>query len=858
MTTLLPDAISLQRVRELNSRPRYTGPKRMWPEGVGNQIVALRSGRMDETTVEKLFPFRTKNDKNIRRTRFKDVRILYSRTNRQHELLQLLLQLAGYDYIFVMNVCYSNLILSHDNWNWYEFWNSLGAFDGDLSHYAAVSKHINNYYKTFPDLVKPDIWLRTIESSTMSGYRNVPYPNFDVYEETRLLAEGGMKKHGEQFGGIKVFKEIALDELAVSPAALKRYYNLTDFIYSGIWKTSGSSDLAKVEYTIEDDNKGSFKARKNMVLDLVSVNQLVLETLSRADQRNKSIVKSELGKLRIAVKSPDWLFFALSWFDYLTGKQYLKWPYTQGGEKVQEQYAEMIGFMRMMKGRWSLPYDYDGFDHQPTTAELKVLLDILVAMARINVKREDVSMFDKLASNVRDSFDHSTLEAYGDRGPVIYRVVGGLMSGLRWTSVFGQAWNIVMTSWGRRIMNMSVDKDKITAIMLKGDDSTIISETYYQALYMKMSYDALGALGGEGKFGIHYQFSEFLRLAYTPKLIRGYPTRIIPGLTQRKPWNSQPWSSENTIESVINNLWTVLRRLRMDLLEAGDYERGLAFSWSQLRGVTSNWLKVPKVLGGLGVLPWDIPFVPGAPWPKLPDAFFHVDNLHEERIAREVILAQGEGFSLSISEAEKVVQEMFFSKVVADDVVSLSGEIRQRWKQKEIPVFKYESVNDSCFPMLAKAQEVSSMLTAFKYDQPNAYSGMLNALRRNASEDWRRVKSKLEKVKPYLRLRGISIAKYASEKEHDFYVKLRKLERSGMTRGEAMDWMFFEGGGIVRHRLSSMVSKLVKFLSFYVLRFFVDRYTWHQYRYTWAMSQVSLVFVRALATSSTVSAVFSW
>jgi hypothetical protein len=150
----------------------------------------------------------------------------------------------------------------------------------------------------------------------------------------------------------------------------------------------------------------------------------------------------------------------------------------------------------------------------------------------------------------------------------------------------------------------------------------------------------------------------------------------------------------------------------MDLLEAGDYERGLAFSWSQLRGVTSNWLKVPKVLGGLGVLPWDIPFVPGAPWPKLPDAFFHVDNLHEERIAREVILAQGEGFSLSISEAEKVVQEMFFSKVVADDVVSLSGEIRQRWKQKEIPVFKYESVNDSCFPMLAKAQEVSSMLTA--------------------------------------------------------------------------------------------------------------------------------------------------
>lgn len=46
---------------------------------------------------------------------------------------------------------------------------------------------------------------------------------------------------------------------------------------------------------------GSFKARKNLVLDVVPVKELVSRVRSHATQQNKALVKSEFGKVRLAV-----------------------------------------------------------------------------------------------------------------------------------------------------------------------------------------------------------------------------------------------------------------------------------------------------------------------------------------------------------------------------------------------------------------------------------------------------------------------------------------------------------------------------------------------------------------------------
>jgi len=78
---------------------------------------------------------------------------------------------------------------------------------------------------------------------------------------------------------------------------------------------------------------------------------------------------------------------------------------------------------------------------------------------------------------------------------------------------------------------------------LHGDDSAIYVHNLATGAAMKLPYEAIGAKSGEGKFSLQNHQMELLCVWFNQRC-RGFPARAIPGLTQRKPWSSPPWSKD--------------------------------------------------------------------------------------------------------------------------------------------------------------------------------------------------------------------------------------------------------------------------------------------------------------------------
>lgn len=546
--------------------------------------------RTSDLAAQILWPPRAKKDVSIRRNRLFDFLSYHKRTKAW--LPDLSSFSASWDVITITNLCAFSLVLGK---TWFDQLDRCHFFSLDPTYFVTVSKMLSDTIKT-TGLDDPD-WAMYVENSTMTGYRNPPFPGFDVFKEAESLADGGLIHN---YVG-RSWPEVCRKYLPMSIRPVE-YVSYQDYVTSAAWLTSGSSSVGRLSAVDIDGNELSFKARKNMVPDVLDLHQLWEDSLSTSKQTCTTLIKSELGKIRLAVAGDMYTYLKMSWVNYLLGGAYHDWPGDTTEETISAQTDRLKDMLSATLTHYGLPFDFQAFDHQPLTTELVTISDLICEHARHSVPSNGIAEFDSITSQIRDGFSDSVMTAKDADQVKEFSVSGGLMSGLRWTSLVGNAWNTVMTGlaceiaegWGYDMQNIKR--------YIRGDDSAIYTQTWEQAAAIHLAYVIVGVKGGKGKFSIQTNAMEFLRVWFQGKCV-GYPARAIPGLTQRKPWTDDAWSPVQIVSVLADVTATLFRRLPGRTSHIKHLWSHLASTWARLHFLPFRALQSPKALGGLGLIP---------------------------------------------------------------------------------------------------------------------------------------------------------------------------------------------------------------------------------------------------------------
>ncbi|KAH6925307.1 hypothetical protein HPB50_003398 [Hyalomma asiaticum] len=148
-------------------------------------------------------------------------------------------------------------------------------------------------------------------------------------------------------------------------------------------------DLAKYTgYEVlngEEWRRGHLKARKNLVLDVIEPADLLDAVRTHHTQDNKALVKSEFGKIRLAVSAPLPTYLQQAYLSSIAGCPYLNWPGNTLEESLEEEMlCNEKTIMLMRRGFSALPYDFAHFDNQPTTPEVVEFQKLAFTCALMN------------------------------------------------------------------------------------------------------------------------------------------------------------------------------------------------------------------------------------------------------------------------------------------------------------------------------------------------------------------------------------------------------------------------------------------------------------------------------------------
>lgn len=462
------------------------------------------------------------------------------------------------------------------------------GYFNDVKTFNAQSRELGYTVKVFERCFA--LKTKYAEIGNLAGYRMVD-DSFDIEEECKSLAHGPDYKSEIRnllFGPM-------LQELMGSSRILpKTNITFEEYVKEGRWLTSGSSSIGRVHWTIDEKTR-HFKARKNMLLDIYSPDEL-WELVSKWDGviRNKPLIKNELAKMRLAVASNIESYLYEAYMMQVIGHEYTTWDYITLDESETEYCKRTEKLMEGLEyGAYALPWDFKSFDHQATTLEIQSILSNMFSKVVLTDEQIDIS------GKILHSYGKGIIYQDTTEPRFEYRIMGGLQSGQRITSLIGNIWNAVVTKSALWIAKHLCPDLHFGEVALRGDDTYVLADTALGAYYIRLAYASMFALGNDAKFSIRQISCEFLRSEISPKRVTAWLNRSIPAITQRKPWSDKPWDPVREIVTITDNIRTAERRFgkcEFTTLHLANKQQ-----WSKYTRQSYLYLHLPARLGGIGV-----------------------------------------------------------------------------------------------------------------------------------------------------------------------------------------------------------------------------------------------------------------
>lgn len=681
-----------------------------WPKFCpSKEVFGLFREDEHEDFFEYLFPPRTKADRGIRNVRFTDIWAAYVADGREECFWRCLTALKGKSYIFSLNICTYAFFLYDE---WFAFLEPLGIFE--LTEYD-----LRDVLKCMSDNCKKTVFLQDrrtvsvfIENHNLFGALQPPVEGWDPVRQTEALASNTLPEHGligtEKYYGDDFFQRTA-DGCLRTPALRrsdddKRYGHFRDYVETGPWERSGAASFGRVTWRLEDledstyDKSGSFKARKNFILDTVPVEELNRACLCKEDHtHNVALVKSELAKIRIAVSSPLELYLLESWvLDWAHG-YYLNWPGSTLEESTDEEFNRNYRqWLLMRQGKFVLPYDFESFDHQIRKPEMHTIVAVGHDIAKSMYSGDARLELDQACNIVRNSIERATLSDPPAYGKSTYSVHDCLLSGMRTTSIVGNGFNLVCFKMAETVLDDILCLDRnLYDVEVRGDDLRLTSGDQFLLILYYYIYKAMGLKANPSKFSLSCGRGDFLRLDCDRECgMVGLPARTLPSIVQRKPWKATPWLGETRLQTVCENTYNVLRRLPdpncpVQVGRTRTLVETLLSNWKRVTGVKANYAIVPRIAGGLGLGLWDRRSFVSSRGTKVPVNIFeqiplHLsfpDNRQDTRHRAYFERYRKYGLEVSFSEAESLVRQDLLQKVATDDVPDLIDAVRWHYRR---------------------------------------------------------------------------------------------------------------------------------------------------------------------------------
>lgn len=729
---------------------------------------------LDPDCLEKIFPFRSNADPALRRARLADWHDAYSRVNVHglvtSDFFSILRSCCRCDYIMAMNMVSAVWVLGKEWWhNWMQLVPVI-----NFENYTAVAKQVSNLLKMGDSELDVRFYA---EAANLVGYRNPPIPSFDVVKETEALADGGAP-HEYSYS----FRQAVRDVLD-KPTTHVEFVSFEDYVLSGVWATSGSSSEGHFSVNI-DGKEEKFRAKKNILAEIANLEDLATRARASRRQVNKAIVKAELGKLRMAVSSDVLTYLKMHYVVHMMGLFYKKWPGSTSAESVYEQTDRNIEMLTYLKRRFGVPVDFAGFDHQPETDEIADIWDLFSEKALANTATAYIPEMREICASVRAGFFDSVLIEPSTQA--VFRVTGGLMSGLLITSLVGNAWNTAQTARVYRwVFDRGLRPQLPEATKIKGDDTSLCDNRWEFCVAMVLGYKALNLKLGEGKFAVLYQRSEFLRVWYDTEGLHGYVCRAIPGINQRKPWASEPWDEVGTIRASWDALNTCIRRgARLAL--AAQWQQTLTERWAARTKLSGYFLQIPRMHGGLGVFPWDGKAVPVVRLPVVKKSFTPPSP------NKWFVASVGEKLALSYppvlpSTVSSVSVDLVRDTISADDIPAINRKLRQDWNRQIVGFqnsFRIVAASSDVLPIVPVNVTFLPLPGGLK-NAERAAAALIPTFGKFATHEQRW--KDLQVIKQYETLRPLDVMDGLVP---GFAYAVRSLERRGLSRGNALDWLF--------------------------------------------------------------------
>lgn len=803
-TTLLPpgwdDQLSIE---DICSRVRHKVPAGCGksPTPTDEDIDRLVATPDDDMLARELYPPRTREDLAIRVCRIGDVLDYAARTGRTDVVRRVLQLCRGFDYITVNNLLVARLCFGPVWWNLTE---GSGLFEGDSCHFRLAARALSDTVKKSDTCLDDYDRVSLYECACLYGAMCPPVPGWDPVQETYELASGGQEEHGLLAGERYRPKSVlqAIRDLGRYPEGRPHDTRpLEAWLLACEWERSGSSSMGRIDYEVldgEEWRRGHFKARKNLVLDVLEPATLLEAIRSHDSQDNRALIKSEFGKIRLAVSAPLPTYLQQAYVYSVAGCPYLNWPGNTLEETLEDEMLRNERTICLMRaGFFALPYDFARFDHQPTTAQVVEFQKLAFTRALLNAnpwQEKDIRLIEHL---LEISFSNATLTTPpGVCEPRTFKVTGGLMSGLRSTSAVGSGWNSVLGEMSRSIASdlRGLDRDIQTWQIVRGDDTQVVSRYYLDVLAVKIGYDALGAEANESKFTLRRGRTEFLRVE-TGDVSRCYPCRTVPLVNQRKPWSGRPDSDDASAARVVKVVNVLSRRVD-DPTSILDFGRYVATKMVTKKGVDARLLSIPVALGGLGLFPWDGVWAVVS-WNREPQVPVRLLSTTTFRTDQMIVKYAGFGVRVRRGEAEKLAERETRQKITTDDLVEVGGVIR-RLRRAELTRRVITRVD-------AKAPVFASDVTVFcelvnvakclsvgvgKYRE---LSGHCEIACRRVAPMYASERRSVERVTALTQLavvRKCTVGKMLRAHMPHFYRKLTRVERGLMLRrSSAIDYL---------------------------------------------------------------------
>lgn len=544
--------------------------------------------KFDPTTEITEIEFRHPADKATRRLHFQDIRKFV-----RPDAITASNWLKHLDPITITNV---TIWVQLHGYEAFEVMLEGGAFN-DVASLMEKGSGLSSYVKRFTH--DPfDLKQVFAEVNVLTGFLNNDVAPVDWVTKMVELAHGG-EDHGiDQERWLQVFSD-SLSEISQGYGPKPEMaFTLKDYIDSGKWITAGSSTVGEIKWTLEGKN-GRFKARKNMVQILYTTDQLYDLVMSwDGKTRSEAFIKNEIAKRRLAVASNFESYILDSYMLFLYGDSWKNWKFITLDETPRQAQERTAKVSRLMgRGHYALPFDYDSFDHQAQTAELLIIVRKFIDS--ISVPPSYQGTWTHIKRLILSGYEWGVMRIRTSEGRVVEtKVTGGLPSGVRLTSLIGNVWNASVTNMVVGLASTLTGGVRPEAVGVRGDDTYVISESPAYLGLIRRLYQSLNARGKDAKFGIATKICEFLRNEISAEGQRGWTNRSITSVTQRKPWTSAPWQVDQQVTISRLAIDTLSRRVRKD---CSFLHRANKSKWSRFYRQSSDWLHLPRRLGGLGI-----------------------------------------------------------------------------------------------------------------------------------------------------------------------------------------------------------------------------------------------------------------